>query len=33
MLPAVKVGRWYQTEMAINKIIDLRLAAEVPLLK
>lgn len=33
VLPAVKVGRWYQTEMAINKIIDLRLAAEVPLLK
>ena len=33
VLPAVKVGRWYQTEMALNKIIDLRLAAEIPLAK
>jgi hypothetical protein len=31
VLPSVKVARWYQTEMAVNKIIDLRLAAEVPL--
>lgn len=29
----IKVGRWYQTEMAINKIVDLRLAAEIPLAK
>ena len=33
MLPAVKVGRWYQVEMALNKIVDLRLAAEIPLAK
>jgi hypothetical protein len=33
VLPAVKVGRWYQTEMALNKIVDLRLAAEIPLAK
>jgi hypothetical protein len=33
VLPAVKVARWYQTEMALNKIIDLRVAAEVPLAK
>ncbi len=33
LLPAVKAARWYQTEMALNKIIDLRLAAEVPLAK
>ena len=31
VLPAVKVGRWYQVEMALNKIVDLRLAAEIPL--
>jgi len=38
VLPAVKVGRWYQNvggwyqvEMALNKIVDLRLAAEIPL--
>jgi len=31
VLPPVKVGRWYQTEMALNKIVDLRIAAEVPL--
>jgi hypothetical protein len=30
-LPPVKVARWVQTEMALNKIVDLRLAAEVPL--
>jgi hypothetical protein len=33
VLPPVKVGRWYQTEMALNKIVDLRIAAEVPLAK
>jgi hypothetical protein len=33
VLPPVKVGRWYQTEMALNKIVDLRLAAEIPLAK
>jgi hypothetical protein len=33
VLPSVKVARWYQTEMALNKIIDLRVAAEVPLAK
>jgi len=33
VLPAVKAARWYQTEMALNKIVDLRLAAEVPLAK
>ena|SRR4249919_3119822 len=33
VLPPVKVGRWYQVEMALNKIVDLRLAAEVPLAK
>lgn len=31
VLPPVKVGRWYQTEMALNKIVDLRIAAELPL--
>jgi hypothetical protein len=31
VLPAVKVGRWYQVEMALNKIVDLRMAAEIPL--
>jgi hypothetical protein len=31
VLPPVKVARWVQTEMALNKIVDLRLAAEVPL--
>ncbi len=31
VLPPVKVGRWYQAEMALNKIVDLRIAAEVPL--
>jgi hypothetical protein len=31
VLPAVKVARWYQTEMALNKIVDLRLASEIPL--
>jgi hypothetical protein len=31
VLPPVKVGRWYQVEMALNRIVDLRLAAEVPL--
>jgi hypothetical protein len=31
VMPAVKVGRWYQVEMALNKIVDLRLAAEIPL--
>jgi hypothetical protein len=24
VLPAVKVGRWYQVEMALNKIVGLR---------
>ena len=33
IVPAVKVARWVQTEMALNKIVDLRLAAEVPLAK
>lgn len=33
VLPALKAARWYQTEMALNKIVDLRLAAEVPLAK
>ena len=33
VLPAVKAARWYQTETALNKIVDLRLAAEVPLAK
>jgi hypothetical protein len=33
VLPAVKAARWYQAEMALNKIVDLRLAAEVPLAK
>ncbi len=33
VLPPVKVGRWYQAEMALNKIVDLRIAAEVPLAK
>ena len=33
VLPAVKVGRWYQAETALNKIVDLRIAAEVPLAK
>jgi len=33
VLPPQKVGRWYQVEMALNKIVDLRLAAEVPLAK
>ncbi|BCS34946.1 hypothetical protein TBR22_A41720 [Luteitalea sp. TBR-22] len=31
ILPPVKVGRWYQAEMSLNKIVDLRIAAEVPL--
>lgn len=31
VLPPVKVGRWYQSEMALTKIVDLRIAAEVPL--
>ena len=31
VLPPVKVARWVQTEMALNKIVDLRVAAEVPL--
>jgi hypothetical protein len=33
VLPPVKVARWVQTEMALNKIVDLRVAAEVPLAK
>lgn len=33
VLPPVKVGRWYQAETALNKIVDLRIAAEVPLAK
>jgi hypothetical protein len=33
VLPAVKVGRWYQVEMALDKIVDLRMAAEIPLAK
>jgi hypothetical protein len=31
VLPAVKAARWYQVEMALNKAVDLRLAAEIPL--
>jgi hypothetical protein len=31
VLPAVKVARWYQTEMALNKVVDLRLVSEIPL--
>jgi hypothetical protein len=31
VLPPVKVARWYQTEMALNKVVDLRLASEIPL--
>ena len=33
VLPGVKVGRWYQAEMGLNRIVDVRLAAELPLLK
>ena len=31
VLPAGKAARWYQVEMALNKAVDLRLAAEIPL--
>ena len=31
VLPAAKAARWYQVEMALNKAVDLRLAAEIPL--
>jgi hypothetical protein len=31
VLPAAKAARWYQVEMALNKALDLRLAAEIPL--
>ena len=31
VLPATKAARWYQVEMALNKAVDLRLAAEIPL--
>jgi len=33
VLPATKAARWYQVEMALNKAVDLRLAAEIPLAK
>ena len=33
VIPSVKVGRWYQAEMGLNRIVDVRLAAELPLLK
>ena len=33
VIPAVQVGRWYQAEMGLNRIVDIRLAAELPLLK
>jgi hypothetical protein len=33
VIPGVKVGRWYQAEMGLNRIVDVRLAAELPLLK
>ena len=33
IVPPVKVARWVQTEMALNKIVDLRVAAEIPLAK
>ena len=31
VLPPAKAARWYQVEMALNKAVDLRLAAEIPL--
>jgi hypothetical protein len=33
VLPAAKAARWYQVEMGLNKIVDLRLASEMPLAK
>ena len=33
VLPPAKAARWYQTEMGLNKIIDLQIAAEIPLAK
>lgn len=33
VLPGVKAARWYQAEMGLNRIVDLRLAAELPLAK
>lgn len=33
VVPAVKAARWYQAEMGLNRIVDIRLAAELPLLK
>ena len=33
VLPAAKVGRWYQVETALNKAVDLKLASEIPLAK
>ena len=33
VLPGVKAARWYQAEMGLNRIVDIRLAAELPLMK
>ena len=33
VLTPKKAARWYQTEMALNKLIDLRIAAELPLVR
>jgi hypothetical protein len=31
VLPATKVGRWYQIETALNRAADLKVASEIPL--
>jgi hypothetical protein len=31
VLPATKVGRWYQIETALNRAVDLKVASEIPL--
>lgn len=33
VLPGVKAARWYQAEMGLNRIVDIRLAAELPLMR
>ena len=33
VVPPVKAARWYQAEMGLNRVVDIRLAAELPLLK
>ena len=33
VLPGIKAARWYQVEMGLNKIIDLQIASELPLVK